>query len=55
MSGEQLFADTNRFLRFLTNDIPEQANAFEGLLKEVATFDRKHFTRFEGINLRLPQ
>ncbi len=33
MSAERLFADTNLFLRYLTNDVPEQAEAFERLLK----------------------
>ena len=33
MSAERLFADTNLFLRYLTNDVPEQAEAFEWLLK----------------------
>ena len=30
---EQWFADTNLFLRYLTNDVPEQADAVEALLK----------------------
>jgi uncharacterized protein len=29
---EPIFADTNLFLRYLTNDFPEQAEAFEQLL-----------------------
>jgi predicted nucleic-acid-binding protein len=33
MASERIFADTNLFLRYLTNDIPEQANAFEKLLR----------------------
>ena len=32
MGSERLFADTNLFLRYLTNDVPEQAEAFERLL-----------------------
>ncbi len=32
MKIERAFADTNLFLRYLTNDIPEQAQAFEQLL-----------------------
>ena len=31
------FVDANIFLRFLTNDIPEQANAVELLLKKAAS------------------
>jgi predicted nucleic-acid-binding protein len=33
MTPDVSFADTNLFLRYLTNDIPEQADAFERLLK----------------------
>jgi len=33
MTSEQWFADTNLFLRYLTNDIPTQADAVEELLK----------------------
>jgi predicted nucleic acid-binding protein len=36
MPAELLFADTNLFLRYLTNDIPEQAQAFEELLIQAA-------------------
>jgi uncharacterized protein len=36
MSAERLFADTNLFLRYLTNDVPEQAEAFEELLRSAA-------------------
>jgi predicted nucleic-acid-binding protein len=32
VSADRLFADTNLFLRYLTNDIPAQADAFEQLL-----------------------
>ena len=34
--GESVFADTNLFLRHLTNDVPEQADAVEGLLQKAA-------------------
>jgi predicted nucleic-acid-binding protein len=37
MKVERLFADTNLFLRYLTDDIPEQADAFEQLLKRAAS------------------
>jgi predicted nucleic acid-binding protein len=30
---KQLFVDTNLFIRYITNDIPEQADAFEKLIK----------------------
>jgi len=36
MSSERVFADTNFFLRYLTNDVPEQADAIEQLLKHAA-------------------
>jgi predicted nucleic acid-binding protein len=101
--GAPLFVDTNVFLRFLTNDVPEQAAAVEGLfrraaagevrlvtnttvvaeivteallayaesavdfidaynacwmrqvgLSRVATFDRRHYSRFEGIAIHTP-
>ena len=32
MKAERIFADTNLFLRYLTNDVPEQADAVEFLL-----------------------
>jgi predicted nucleic-acid-binding protein len=35
MGSERLFADTNVFLRYLTNDVPEQADAVEHLLVRV--------------------
>lgn len=34
MSSEAVFVDTNLFLRFLTNDVPEQADAVERLLRQ---------------------
>jgi predicted nucleic acid-binding protein len=36
MKTERVFADTNLFLRYLTNDVPEQADAFERLLWKAA-------------------
>lgn len=36
MTSQRFFADTNLFLRFLTNDIPEQADAVENLLHQAA-------------------
>lgn len=36
MKTERLFADTNLFLRYLTNDVPQQADAVEGLLRRAA-------------------
>ena len=36
MGNERIFADTNLFLRFLTNDIPEQADLVERLLQQAA-------------------
>lgn len=33
MKAETCFADTNLFLRFLTNDVPEQADQVEALLR----------------------
>ena len=36
MKPERVFADTNLFLRYLTNDVPEQADAVERLLQTAA-------------------
>lgn len=36
MTPERIFADTNLFLRYLTNDIPAQADAVEKLLHRAA-------------------
>jgi len=36
MGSERIFADTNLFLRLLTNDVPEQVDAFVDLLKKAA-------------------
>lgn len=33
MALERVFADTNVFLRYLTNDVPEQADAIDQLLR----------------------
>jgi len=33
---ERVFADTNLFLRYLTDDVPEQADAVEHLLRRAA-------------------
>jgi predicted nucleic acid-binding protein len=37
MRAERLFVDTNVFLRYLTNDVPAQADAIERLLQRAAT------------------
>ena len=36
MKAERVFADTNLFLRYLTNDIPAQADAVEELLRRAS-------------------
>lgn len=36
MKAERVFADTNLFLRYLTNDVPVQADAVEALLRRAA-------------------
>ena len=36
MKTERVFADTNLFLRYLTDDVPEQADAVERLLRHAA-------------------
>jgi len=36
MEPERYFADTNLFLRYLTNDVPQQADAVERLLRQAA-------------------
>ncbi len=36
MKNEVVFADTNLFLRFLTNDVPDQAKAVHQLLLQAA-------------------
>lgn len=37
MMPQGIFADTNLFLRYLTNDIPAQADAVEKLLRQAAS------------------
>ena len=37
MEVERVFADTNLFLRYLTNDVPEQADVVERLLRRAAS------------------
>ena len=39
MRPERVFADTNLFLRYLTNDVPQQADAVEQLLRQAAAGD----------------
>lgn len=39
MKADRFFADTNLFLRYLTNDVPEQADAFEQVLRQAAAGD----------------
>jgi predicted nucleic acid-binding protein len=34
--ARRVFVDTNLFLRYLTNDVPEQAEAFERLARQAA-------------------
>ncbi len=36
MDAETVFADTNLFLRYLTNDVPDQADLVESLLQRAA-------------------
>jgi predicted nucleic-acid-binding protein len=38
------FIDTNIFIRFLTNDIPEKADACERIFKEAAEKNERFFT-----------
>ena len=44
MKAETCFADTNLFLRFLTNDIPDQADQVEALLHHAAKGEVKLVT-----------
>jgi len=39
MSPKRVFADTNLFLRYLTNDVPLQADSVEQLLQQAAAGD----------------
>lgn len=59
------FVDTNLFLRYLTNDAPDQADAVERRFESAAwlqgnglevvhTFDRRHFDRFGHLNVNVP-
>jgi predicted nucleic-acid-binding protein len=43
------FADTNLFLRYLTNDVPEQAGAVEGLLRRAQAGEVKLATNSQVI------
>jgi predicted nucleic acid-binding protein len=40
MKPERVFADTNLFLRYLTNDVPDQADAVERLLRRAVRVAR---------------
>jgi predicted nucleic acid-binding protein len=42
--GDPLFVDTNVFLRFLTNDVPDQASAVETLFTQAAAGEVKLVT-----------
>ena len=44
MAIEAALADTNLFLRYLTNDVPEQADAVENLLRRAAAGEVKLVT-----------
>jgi predicted nucleic-acid-binding protein len=44
MKAETCFADTNLFLRFLTNDIPAQANKVEALLRRAGKGETRLIT-----------
>ena len=44
MKAEACFADTNLFLRFLTNDLPQQADQVDSLLRRAANGDVKLVT-----------
>ncbi|MCX6053307.1 MAG: PIN domain-containing protein [Chloroflexi bacterium] len=44
MKNDPFFADTNLFLRYLTNDIPVQSNAVEVLLRDAANGKRSLVT-----------
>ena len=39
MGSNKIFVDTNLFLRYLTNDVPEQADAVEHILKKAQSED----------------
>lgn len=44
MVTDIIFADTNLFLRYLTNDVPEQADAFEQMLLKAANGELSFIT-----------
>jgi len=46
VKAERLFADTNLFLRYLTNDVPAQADAVEQVLQQAAAWNRS--TNYRG-------
>jgi predicted nucleic acid-binding protein len=39
MKADRIFVDTNLFLRYLTNDVAEQADVFEQILRQAAAGD----------------
>jgi predicted nucleic acid-binding protein len=44
MANERLFADTNLFLRLLTDDVPDQAEAFANLLRKAGRGEMRFVT-----------
>ena len=44
MKAERSFIDTNLFIRYLTNDVPEQADAVEQVLRKAALGEIKLVT-----------
>lgn len=44
MANKAVFIDTNLFLRYLTNDVPAQADAVEILLQQAATAETQLVT-----------
>lgn len=44
MAVEMIFADTNLFLCYLTDDLPDQADAVEGLLQAAGRGETRLFT-----------
>jgi len=48
MKHERIFADTNLFLRYLTNDGPEQADAVDQLLRRAAAGEIALITNSPG-------
>jgi predicted nucleic acid-binding protein len=47
MTPDRVFADTNLFLRYLTNDVPAQADAVEALLVQAGRGEVILRERFE--------